>query len=103
MEEQMKVRQKTSEDFHDEMGNKLTRISVLSDILETQMLGEQQEQKKLIAQIKENVAALYAGTKDILWSLQPESDNLYEILNRIKDFGIDSKYIVGHVSNSLSA
>ena len=89
MEEQMKVRQKTSEDFHDEMGNKLTRISVLSDILETQMLGEQQEQKKLIAQIKENVAALYAGTKDILWSLQPESDNLYEILNRIKDFGIE--------------
>jgi signal transduction histidine kinase len=89
IEEQQKIRQKTSEDFHDEMGNKLTRITVLSDILETQLNRDQEDQKKLIVQIKDNVSALYTGTKDILWSLQPESDNLYEILKRIKDFGME--------------
>src|SRR5690606_14610954 len=32
-EEQDKIRQRTAEDFHDEIGNKLTRISILTNIL----------------------------------------------------------------------
>ncbi|MGZ3832897.1 MAG: ligand-binding sensor domain-containing protein [Mucilaginibacter sp.] len=86
-EESLKIRQQTAEDFHDELGNKLTRITVLSEILDTKMDQTQQDQKKLLEQIKQNAASLYNGTKDILWALDPQSDNLYEILNHIKDFG----------------
>ena len=32
-EEQAKIRQRTAEDFHDEIGNKLTRINVLANVL----------------------------------------------------------------------
>ena len=49
----------------------------------------QTDQKKLLEQIKQNAASLYNGTKDILWALDPQSDNLYEILNHIKDFGLE--------------
>jgi signal transduction histidine kinase len=87
-EERFKIRQKTSEDFHDELGNKLTRISVLSDILESKN-GHNADIKKIISQIKENVSGLYVGTKDILWALSPESDDLYEISKRLRDFGIE--------------
>lgn len=86
-EESLKIRQQTAEDFHDELGNKLTRITVLSEILDTKMDQTQCDQKKLLEQIKQNAASLYNGTKDILWALDPQSDNLYEILNHIKDFG----------------
>jgi len=48
---------------------------------------QQVDQKKLLEQIKQNASSLYNGTKDILWALDPQSDNLYEILNHIKDFG----------------
>ncbi|HEY9000825.1 MAG TPA: two-component regulator propeller domain-containing protein [Mucilaginibacter sp.] len=86
-EESLKIRQQTAEDFHDELGNKLTRITVLSEILGTKMDTTQCDQKKLLEQIKQNAASLYNGTKDILWALDPQSDNLYEILNHISDFG----------------
>lgn len=86
-EESLKIRQQTAEDFHDELGNKLTRITVLSEILDTKMDQSEADQKKLLEQIKQNAASLYNGTKDILWALDPQSDNLYEILNHIRDFG----------------
>ncbi|WP_345948051.1 two-component regulator propeller domain-containing protein [Mucilaginibacter sp. PAMB04274] len=85
-QEKMNIRRQTAEDFHDDLGNKLTRISVLSDILDTKLKGEE-EQQNLVKQIKQNVDALYKGTKDILWALDPKSDNLYEILLHVKDFG----------------
>lgn len=86
-EEQQAIRLRTSEDFHDELGNKLTRISLLADILQKKTGAEDTEKNKLIAQIKENVLALYAGTRDIIWSLSAGSDSLKETLNRIGQFG----------------
>jgi signal transduction histidine kinase len=86
-DESLKIRQQTAEDFHDELGNKLTRITVLSEILDTKMDESQADQKKLLEQIKQNAASLYNGTRDILWALDPQSENLNEILNHIRDFG----------------
>lgn len=87
-EEQKKIRQNTARDFHDEMGNKLARITVLSDILKTK-LPMNDETQGLAKKIQENAMLLYQGTKDIIWSLNPENDNLYFLLKRISDFGVD--------------
>lgn len=89
-EEQAKVRQRTAEDFHDEVGNKLTRINVLTNVLKSK-IGENinPDTTRIITQIQDNTAQLYSGTRDILWSLKPSNDNLYEILNRMRDFGIE--------------
>lgn len=88
-EEKQKIRQQTAEDFHDDLGNKLTRITVLSDILTAKLGEEKIEQKNLVGQIKQNAEELYNGTKDILWALDPKSDNLYEILTHIRLFGAE--------------
>jgi signal transduction histidine kinase len=88
-EEQSKVRQRTAEDFHDEVGNKLTRINVLTNVLKSKMGDMTPDAKRIIDQIQDNTAQLYSGTRDILWSLKPSNDNLYEILHRIRDFGTD--------------
>jgi ligand-binding sensor domain-containing protein/signal transduction histidine kinase len=86
LEEQNRVRQRTAEDFHDEVGNKLTRINVLANVLKNK-ISLTPETQRIIGQIEENTAQLYSGTKDILWSLKPSNDGLYEILHRIRDFG----------------
>src|SRR6202007_1499618 len=88
-EENIKVRQEAAEDFHDDLGNKLTRISVLSDMLFTKLDPEKTDQKKLLEEIKQNALALYTGTKDILWAMDTQSDNLYEVINYIREFGVD--------------
>jgi signal transduction histidine kinase len=87
-DEQQKIRKRTAEDFHDEMGNKVTRISILSEILKDKS-NDKEAVNNLVEQIKENSLALYSGTRDIIWSLSAESENLLQVLTRIKDFGID--------------
>lgn len=87
-EEQAKVRQRTAEDFHDEVGNKLTRINILTNVLRSKV-GSTPDATRLIDQIQDNAGQLYSGTRDILWSLQPSNDNLYQVMNRIRDFGRD--------------
>lgn len=88
IEEQARVRQRTAEDFHDEVGNKLTRINVLTNVLRSKV-GATPDAKRLIDQIQDNAGQLYSGTRDILWSLQPSNDNLYQVMHRIRDFGRD--------------
>ena len=87
-EEQGKIRMRTAEDFHDEIGNKLTRINVLTSVLKSKVTLNP-DTERLLAQIEDNTSQLYSGTRDILWSLKPSNDNLYEILHRIRDFGIE--------------
>ncbi len=87
LEEQHKIRKRTAEDFHDEMGNKLTRIAVLTEMIGAKTNGNL-DLKSLLQQIRENTQALYAGTRDLIWALNPGHDNLYEVLERLRDFGI---------------
>ncbi|MGZ4095191.1 MAG: ligand-binding sensor domain-containing protein [Bacteroidia bacterium] len=86
-EEFTKLRQRTAEDFHDEMGNKLTRISILSDILKSKVAGTEKETLNIVNQIKENTTALYNGSRDIIWSLNSKNDNFYEITEHVKNLG----------------
>ena len=88
-EEQAKIRKQTAEDFHDDLGNKLTRINVLSDILYRKANAQYPEDKKIISQIKESADALFTGSKHILWALDPDNDQLSQVLNHIVEFGID--------------
>lgn len=88
-EEQNKVRERTAEDFHDEVGNKLTRINVLTNVLKNKIGPLTPDTKRIIEQIQDNTGQLYSGTRDILWSLKPSNDSLYEILHRIRDFGAE--------------
>jgi len=85
-EEQAKIRLRTAEDFHDEIGNKLTRINVLANVLKSKV-PQTPDVTRILGQIEENTSLLYGGTRDILWSLKPSNDSLYEILLRILEFG----------------
>ena len=87
-DEQNKIRIKTAQDFHDEMGNKLARITVLSDILKSKLPANDDAQG-IAKKIQDNAALLYQGTKDIIWSLNPKNDNLYFLMMHINDFAVD--------------
>lgn len=83
-EEKDKVRQRTAEDFHDEIGNKLTRIKLLTNIVSIKMKDADSDTQKMIQQINHASESLYKGAKDIIWTLQPQSDYLSELLVRIR-------------------
>ncbi len=89
LEEQFNIRKQTAEDFHDDLGNKLTRITVLSEVLSSMIDQNDTEKRNILNKIRKNVDELYNGTKDILWSLNPENDTLTQLLDHIKEFGMD--------------
>lgn len=86
-EEQDKIRQRTAEDFHDEMGNTLTRIRLLADMLHSKLPAAEKEGVEIAGEIRRNAERLYGDARDIIWSLSPASDNLYEVLERLEYFG----------------
>ncbi|HEY9001730.1 MAG TPA: two-component regulator propeller domain-containing protein [Mucilaginibacter sp.] len=87
LEEQAFVRRQTAEDFHDDLGNKLTRINLLSELLDKKITKDKADEKILIQNIRTSVDELYSGTKNILWALNPDNDNLYDVYELIMNFG----------------
>ncbi|MEO8398600.1 MAG: two-component regulator propeller domain-containing protein [Ignavibacteriaceae bacterium] len=87
LEERDKVRRKTAIDFHDEVGHRLTRISMLAELIKRRLPDSLNIIEPLLNKISENSFQLYTGTKDFIWSIDPKNDSLYELIVRLKDFG----------------
>jgi ligand-binding sensor domain-containing protein/signal transduction histidine kinase len=86
-EEADRIRKKTAVDFHDELGHRLTRISLLTELIKRKLGGGFSEVTSLLNQVRDNSAQLYEGTKDFIWAIDPKNDSMYELLIRLKDFG----------------
>ncbi len=81
------VRKKAAADFHDEMGNKLTRIALFSEVLERKLNGAQPETSEYVEKIKSNSRSLNNSMRDFLWALDPKKDTAYDLATMLKDFG----------------
>lgn len=86
-EELVKVRKRMARDFHDNMGNQLASITVFTNLINLKLKDKSQEINDLLDNIEKHTKSLFNGTKDFIWSIDPESDNLNELFTYIKDFG----------------
>ena len=77
------VRNNIAQDFHDDLGNKLASISLLSDVL---LRKVDTKEIKILQTIKNDADYLYKGTKDFIFSLQDKSNYLDEITIYLADF-----------------
>lgn len=85
-EERERVRSASSKDFHDEAGNRLTRLSLYTALLRQQTAQGAQSQET-IDRIDENIQSLTTGMRDFIWVLDPQYDSLHELLLRLAQFG----------------
>ncbi|MEZ4775177.1 MAG: two-component regulator propeller domain-containing protein [Bacteroidia bacterium] len=83
-EEREQVRKNAAADFHDELGNKLTKINLFIELAKRQA---SQTQQPLLQKVENNVQALSDGMRDLIWVLDPDQDSLYDTIVHIKDFG----------------
>ena len=81
------IRKKAAADFHDEMGNKLTRIALFSEVLGRKLNGSSPETKEYVEKIKDNSRNLNNSMRDFLWALDPKKDSAYDLATMLKDFG----------------
>lgn len=86
IEEREDVRRKSSADFHDEAGNKLTKITLFTELLKN-VVDDNPSAKEYVHKIEENTKEISSGMRDFIWVLDPSKDSLYDTISRLKDFG----------------
>lgn len=110
--EQEHLRKEIARDFHDEMGNQLTRIINYVSLLRLNeseavadpsgsasrraMAGNKNGHvgseklsggQDLYSKVEDSAKYLYSGTRDFIWSIDPVNDELSKLFIHIRDFG----------------
>ncbi len=94
--EQETLRKEIARDFHDEMGNQLTRIINYVSLLKlnAQLNGNGTDHTNgngtghdLYTKVEDSAKYLYTGTRDFIWSIDPGNDELSKLFIHIRDFG----------------
>ncbi len=78
-------RKRSSRDFHDEAGTKITRISLITELAKLNNKDNPELQEHLL-QIENNLHDLNSGMRDFIWTLDPTKDNAYDTLTRFTEF-----------------
>ena len=86
-EETIKVRRQVAEDFHDQVGNQLASITVLVQLIQAKLVSGNKEVEELLQKLGQFSKMLFTGTRDFIWSIDPRSDKVNEMLIYIRDFG----------------
>jgi ligand-binding sensor domain-containing protein/signal transduction histidine kinase len=92
-EEQDSLRKEIARDFHDEMGNQLTRIINYISLMKLNGngngsgLSHNHNKHELYNKVEESAKYLYTGTRDFIWSIDPVNDELSKLFIHIRDFG----------------
>ncbi|MBN2012528.1 hypothetical protein JW960_24585 [candidate division KSB1 bacterium] len=85
--ENEQVRRTLAADFHDELGQKLTRISLFSEILRRKLISDHHNDLEYVDKINRAAKELALSTRDFIWTINPSQDSLYDVALYIKDSG----------------
>lgn len=80
------VRHQIAQDFHDDLGNKLASISIISEMSLRKMNKDNSFYRDL-RQIKKDSNELFHGMRDFVWSLDASHNQLFEVQLYLNDFG----------------
>lgn len=101
-QEQESLRKEIARDFHDEMGNQLTRIINYVSLMK---LSKNGNATALYDKVEDSAKYLYTGARDFIWSIDPGNDELSKLFLHIRDFGeklFEEKGIVYRALNSVA-
>ena len=86
-QEKERVQKTIAADFHDELGQKLTKISLFSEIVKTRLLNTSPGDIDYINKISRAAKELSSSTRDFIWTLNPMQNSLHDVVLYLKDFG----------------
>jgi len=88
LREREQLRNENAADFHDELGSKVTKISMFLTLAE-RTIQERKDPSNWFGKMRENIKDLSGSFRDLLWVIDPQKDSLSDAFLRLKDFGED--------------
>jgi signal transduction histidine kinase len=83
-QEHDKIRKEIARDFHDDMGNQLTRIINYVSLL--RLNGNLVKVDELYNKVEGSAKYLYTGTRDFIWAIDPVNDEISMLFLHLRDF-----------------
>jgi len=80
-----RLRVKIASDLHDDIGTRLTEISLLSDMVYHVETNDPATVKESVRNIGGIARALIENMSDIVWLINPKRDSLFELFIKLKD------------------
>ena len=85
-----RVRTRIATDLHDDIGSSLTQIAVLSEVARNQAAAINSETvSRPLESIKEVSGELVEAMSDVVWAINPNKDNLRDLVQRMRRFAYD--------------
>jgi signal transduction histidine kinase/Flp pilus assembly protein TadD len=81
-----KLRNSIARDLHDDLGSNLSSIHILSQMA---LQKEDQASKNLFSKINTQTASMMDKLSDIVWSINPKNDDLYQMLSKMQEFAAE--------------
>jgi signal transduction histidine kinase/ligand-binding sensor domain-containing protein len=85
-----RVRTRIATDLHDDIGSSLSRISVLSELIQQKIADIHPEAAAPGLNVAETARGLMEAMGDIVWSIDPRRDDLNNLILRIRQFASDT-------------
>lgn len=90
------MRSNIAGNLHKDISTTLDNISVLSEMAKMKADTEPEKSKDFIEQIHSKSRNMTLAMEDILWSIDPENDNMHQLVQRLKEYVtmLKNRYLV---------
>lgn len=97
-----RTRTRIATDLHDDIGANLSKISLLSDIVNMQMTGGSTESKRMLTTIAEVSRSSVASMRDIVWAINPHRDSVLEMTRKMRQYA-EETFVPNNISLKFDA
>lgn len=84
-----RVRARIATDLHDDLGASLSQIAIMSEILTNDRGIADEESRTALGKIAETARDVTSSMSDIVWAINPQRDNLGDLVQRMRHFASD--------------
>ena len=79
------MRNSIADDLHDDIGSTLSSITIMSELAKV----KSPEASTLLTSIGESTASMQENMSDIVWAINSANDGIENVVQRMKQFGVD--------------
>jgi nitrate/nitrite-specific signal transduction histidine kinase len=79
-----RTRTRIATDLHDDIGTNLSKISLLSEVVNLQLANQNLESSRLLNSIAEISRESVSSMSDIVWAINPKRDSVLELVRRMR-------------------
>ena len=81
-----RVRTGIATDLHDDIGASLSRTAILAEVVRRDVAPSNPKAAEMLDRIARSAREVVDGMSDVVWSLDPERDELSELVTRVRAF-----------------